>query len=122
MANGAGSMIAALLGSCFPTTIYIGHPGWKALGARTAYSTINAAFMGVICFFGIFGLIHAIVPIEAGAAIVFWIGIIITAQAFQTTPARHAPAVAVGLFPAIAGWGLLMVLATQPHLLRGEAI
>jgi AGZA family xanthine/uracil permease-like MFS transporter len=32
--NGLGSVAAALFGSAFPTTIYIGHPGWKALGAR----------------------------------------------------------------------------------------
>ena len=30
--NGIGSVAAALFGSAFPTTIYIGHPGWKALG------------------------------------------------------------------------------------------
>ena len=30
--NGIGSLAAALFGSAFPTTIYIGHPGWKALG------------------------------------------------------------------------------------------
>ena len=30
--NGIGSIAAALFGSAFPTTIYIGHPGWKALG------------------------------------------------------------------------------------------
>ena len=34
MINGFGSIAAALFGSTFPTTIYIGHPGWKALGAR----------------------------------------------------------------------------------------
>src|SRR5579883_576275 len=33
-ANGIGTIVAAICGSCFPTTIYIGHPGWKALGAR----------------------------------------------------------------------------------------
>ena len=43
-------------------------------------------------------------------AIVLWIGIIITAQAFQTTPREHAPAVAVGLFPAIAAWGLTVAM------------
>lgn len=42
-------------------------------------------------------------------AIVLWIGIIITAQAFQTTKKEHAPAVAIGLFPAIAAWGLLIL-------------
>ena len=43
--NGAGSIAASLFGSCFPTTIYIGHPGWKGMGARGGYSVINGAFL-----------------------------------------------------------------------------
>lgn len=31
--NGLGTMVAACFGSVFPTTIYIGHPGWKKMGA-----------------------------------------------------------------------------------------
>ncbi len=50
--NGLGTLAAALFGSCFPTTIYIGHPGWKALGARAGYSILNAAFFTVVCFSG----------------------------------------------------------------------
>ncbi len=103
--NGLGTIAAALFGSCFPTTIYIGHPGWKGLGARASYSTLNAVFMTLICLTGTVSLIGKVVPIEAGIAIVLWIGIVITAQAFQATPVRHAPAVAIGLFPAIAAWG-----------------
>jgi len=34
---------------------------------------------------------------------------VIVAQAFQETSRHHAMAVAVGLFPALAAWGLLMV-------------
>jgi AGZA family xanthine/uracil permease-like MFS transporter len=37
-----------------------------------------------------------------------WIGIVIVAQAFQEVPREHAPAVAVGLFPSLAAWGLMM--------------
>lgn len=103
--NGAGSIMAALFGSCFPTTIYIGHPGWKGLGARAGYSTLNGLVITAICLTGTVGFISRVVPIEAGIAIVLWIGIVITAQAFQVTPMEHAPAVAVGLFPAIAAWG-----------------
>ncbi|MCG6158580.1 NCS2 family permease [Rubinisphaera margarita] len=103
--NGIGTIVAALFGSCFPTTIYIGHPGWKELGARAGYSTLNGIVITVLCFSGLIGLASAVVPIEAGVAIVLWIGIIITAQAFQATPNEHAPAVAMGLFPAIAAWG-----------------
>jgi adenine/guanine/hypoxanthine permease len=111
-ANGVGSVVAAALGSCFPTTIYIGHPGWKALGARTGYSILNGVFFVVVALLGLAGAINAVMPIEAGMAIVLWIGIVITAQAFQATPARHAPAVALGLFPAIAGWGALILTQT----------
>jgi AGZA family xanthine/uracil permease-like MFS transporter len=107
--NGVGSVVAACFGSCFPTTIYIGHPGWKGLGARSGYSVLNGVFFAVIALGGFTDLINALVPMEAGMAIVLWIGIIITAQAFQTTPAAHAPAVAIGLFPAIAAWGLLVL-------------
>jgi len=103
--NGIGTIVAALFGSCFPTTIYIGHPGWKELGARAGYSTLNGIVVTALCFSGLIGLASAVVPIEAGVAIVLWIGIIITAQSFQATPKLHAPAVAMGLFPAIAAWG-----------------
>jgi AGZA family xanthine/uracil permease-like MFS transporter len=110
--NGVGSVVAALFGSCFPTTIYIGHPGWKALGARSGYSILNGVFFTVVAVFGLSLAIAAIVPIEAGMAIVLWIGIVITAQAFQAVKSEHAPAVALGLFPAIAGWGVLILSQT----------
>ena len=103
--NGVSTICAALFGSCFPTTIYIGHPGWKALGARAGYSTLNGLVITVICLTGTVELINSLVPMESGIAIVLWIGIIITAQAFSAVPREHAPAVAVGLFPAIAAWG-----------------
>lgn len=110
--NGVGSVVAACFGSCFATTIYIGHPGWKELGARSGYSVLNGLFFAVIALGGLTYLINALVPMEAGMAIVLWIGIIITAQAFQATPPAHAPAVAIGLFPAIAAWGLLVLTQT----------
>jgi AGZA family xanthine/uracil permease-like MFS transporter len=106
--NGVGSIVAALFGSAFPTTIYIGHPGWKALGARAGYSMLNGLFVTAICVTGTLAWIAWAIPIDAGMAIVLWIGITIIAQAFQTTPAAHAPAVVVGLLPGIGAWGALM--------------
>jgi AGZA family xanthine/uracil permease-like MFS transporter len=108
-ANGVGSVVAAVCGSCFPTTIYIGHPGWKAMGARIGYSWLNGTVMAFLCVTGAAAVVAAIIPIEAGMAIVLWIGIIIGAQAFQATPIRHAPAVIVGLLPGIAGWGAQLI-------------
>lgn len=109
--NGIGTLAAASLGSCFPTTIYIGHPGCKAMGARIGYSWLNGLVIGAACLLGLFGVIGQLVPIEAGMAIVLYIGLVIAAQAFQATPRRHAPAVALGMLPGLAGWGALMLKA-----------
>ena len=76
-ANGVGSVVAAVCGSCFPTTIYIGHPGWKAMGARIGYSWLNGAVMALLCVTGAAAVVAAVIPIEAGMAIVLWIGIVI---------------------------------------------
>jgi adenine/guanine/hypoxanthine permease len=109
LVNGAGTILGSFLGSPFPTTIYIGHPAWKAMGARMGYSILNGAFMTFVGLFGLMSLVSALVPIEAGMSILLWIGIIIAAQAFETTPKHHSPAIIFGLFPALAGWGVLLV-------------
>lgn len=106
--NGLGTLTAGFFGSCFPTTIYIGHPGWKAMGARAGYSVLNGAFMTVVCLTASLSAIAWAVPIDAGMAIVLWIGIVITTQAFEATPRAHAPAVAIGLLPGVGAWGVLM--------------
>ncbi|HYF50532.1 MAG TPA: NCS2 family permease [Planctomycetota bacterium] len=108
LVNGIGSLAAAVFGSCFPTTIYIGHPGWKAMGSRAGYSVLNGVAMTVICLSGSLAILSWLIPIDAGMAIVLWIGIVITAQAFQAVPREHAPAVVMGLLPGVAAWGALM--------------
>jgi adenine/guanine/hypoxanthine permease len=106
--NGVGTIAAALFGSCFPTTLYIGHPGWKALGARAGYSILNAALFTVLCLTGSLAFVAWLIPVEAGMAIVLWIGIMMAAQSFEATPRHHAPAVVLGLLPGLGAWGVLM--------------
>jgi len=91
LVNGLGGFAAALFGSPFPTTIYIGHPGWKGLGARAGYSVLNGVFLTVVALTGTLALIAWAIPVDAGMAIVLWIGIVMSAQAFQAVPRAHAP-------------------------------
>jgi AGZA family xanthine/uracil permease-like MFS transporter len=107
--NGLATIAVACLGSCFPTTLYIGHPGWKAMGARLGYAWLNGVVMGLLCLLGLMGLVGQVVPIEAGMAIVLYIGLVMTAQAFQATPSHHAPAVVLGLLPGLASWGSMLL-------------
>jgi AGZA family xanthine/uracil permease-like MFS transporter len=109
LVNGACSLVAALFGSPFPPTIYIGHPGWKAMGARWGYSILNGAVIAVLCLFGGVTLVLKVVPLEVAIGILLWVGIIITAQAFSEVPAGHGLAVALGLIPSLAAWALILV-------------
>jgi adenine/guanine/hypoxanthine permease len=104
LVNGVGSIVAAFLGSPFPTTIYIGHPGWKAMGARIGYSVINGVVITAVSLLGVVTIVKHIIPIETMLPILLWIGIIITAQSFADVPKRHYLAVAIGLIPSLAAW------------------
>ncbi|MEX2183720.1 MAG: regulator [Chloroflexota bacterium] len=104
LADGGGAVVGSFLGSPFPPAVYIGHPGWKAVGGRIGYSLATGAVVAVICLFGLVGLFLAVIPIQALVPILLFIGLVIGAQAFTTTPARHAPAVVLAMLPNIAAW------------------
>ena len=107
--NGIGTMAAALCGSPFPTSIYIGHPAWKALGSRAGYSVLNGVFITLVCLTGTMSVLTWAIPAEAGLAIILWIGIIITSQAFEVTERKHMVAVVVGILPGLAAWTMLVI-------------
>ncbi len=109
LANGLGTCVAAFFGSAFPTTIYIGHPGWKSLGARAGYSILNGVVIALLCSCGAVLVVLRFVPIEATLGILLWIGIVIMAQAFDAVPRRHMLAVAFGLIPSLGAWGFLVL-------------
>ena len=102
--NGLGTLLGACLGSPFPLTIYIGHPGWKALGARAGYSVLNGLFIAMLCLTGTTALIAWLIPEDAGIAIVIWVGLVIMLQAFEVVPLRQGIAVVIGLLPALGAW------------------
>ncbi|MDZ4743345.1 MAG: NCS2 family permease [Verrucomicrobiota bacterium] len=109
LVNGLGSIVASFFGSAFPTTIYIGHPGWKAMGARVGYSLLNGVVITALILMGGMTLVLKVVPIEATLGILLWIGLIIMAQAYQATPRKHALAVSMGLVPCLAAWALFLI-------------
>jgi adenine/guanine/hypoxanthine permease len=104
VADGVGALAGAVLGSPFPPAVYIGHPGWKSVGGRVGYSFATGIVIALVCFLGLTALLLAVVPLVAILPILLYIGLVIGAQAFETTPARHAPAVILAMLPNIASW------------------
>ena len=108
-ADGVVSLIGCLMGNPFINAVYIGHPGWKAMGGRIGYSAATGLMVVVLSWFGIISVMLALVPVVAISPILLYIGMLIGAQAFQTTPIKHAPAVVVALTPHLAAWAKLQV-------------
>lgn len=101
---GIGTLIGSLFGSPFPTLVYIGHPGWKSVGARVGYSWASGLGILVLGIFGLLPILLNVIPLVAILPLLIYIGLLITSQAFTASPARHAPAVALGLVPWIANF------------------
>jgi AGZA family xanthine/uracil permease-like MFS transporter len=104
-ADGVISLIGCLLGNPFINAVYIGHPGWKAMGGRIGYSAVTGIIVLLMTWFGIISVLMAVIPVVAILPILLYIGMLIGSQAFQESPHRHAPAIILALLPQIAAWG-----------------
>jgi len=103
-ADGVVSLIGCLMGNPYINAVYIGHPGWKAMGGRIGYSAATGLMVIILAWFGIIAVLLALVPVVAISPILLYIGMLIGAQAFQTTPSSHAPAIVLALTPHLAAW------------------
>ena len=87
LADGVGAVVGSFLGSPFPPAVYIGHPGWKAVGGRIGYSLATG-----VCrrrwsaSWAWSALLLAVIPIQALVPILLFIGLVIGAQAFTRRP------------------------------------
>lgn len=101
------TLVAGLCGGVIQTTPYIGHPAYKAMGGRAAYTLATAIFIGSAGLLGYFGFLYLLIPKAAVFPILIFIGLEITSQSFRATPTRHYPAIVLGCIPALAS--LVMV-------------
>jgi len=108
-ADGIVSLIGCLMGNPFINAVYIGHPGWKAMGGRIGYSAATGVMVILLSWLGIISVLLALVPVVAILPILLYIGMLIGAQAFQTTPVKHAPAIVLALTPHLAAWAKLLI-------------
>ena len=108
-ADGIISLIGCLMGNPFILAVYIGHPGWKAIGGRIGYSAATGISVILLSWFGIISVMMALIPVVAIAPILLYIGMLIGSQAFLETPRSHAPAIILGLVPHVAAWGKLQI-------------
>lgn len=113
-ADGIATLVGGFFGGVIQSTPYIGHPAYKAMGARAGYTLATAVFVGSAGVLGYFGWIFFLVPKAVIFPILIFVGLEITAQSFHATPIRHFPAVAFGCVPALAYLSLIAVNQVLP--------
>lgn len=108
-ADGIVSLIGCLMGNPFINAVYIGHPGWKAMGGRIGYSAATGIMVIMLCWFGTISVMLSLIPTVAILPILLYIGMLIGSQAFQETPKSHAPAIVLSVTPHLANWALTLI-------------
>ncbi len=102
LVEGFATLLAGMCGGVIQSTPYIGHPAYKEMGGRAGYTLATALFIGLGGVFGYLSFFVDLLPEAAVAPILVFIGIEITAQAFEATPRRHFKAIALAFLPTIA--------------------
>lgn len=109
LTNGFCTAIGGLCGNPFPVTVYVGHAGWKEVGAGLGYSIASSAAIFLFSIFSLMGLLLAIIPIAAIVPMLVFIAIVTGHQVVKESPKFEAPAIFVCFFPWVANWALVAV-------------
>ena len=102
LVEAVATVLAGLGGGVIQNTPYIGHPAYKAMGARAGYTLATGLVIGLGAMVGALGTLVGVLPEAAVAPILVFIGLEITAQAFLASPPRHGAAVAITFVPVAA--------------------
>lgn len=102
LVEGIATLAAGLCGGVIQSCPYIGHPAYKEMGGRSGYTIATALFIGLGGMFGYLSWFVGLLPEAAVAPILIFIGIEITAQAFEATPRQHFRALAIAFIPVVA--------------------
>jgi AGZA family xanthine/uracil permease-like MFS transporter len=111
--DGAGTMIGALFGSPFPTTVYIGHPAYKRMKAHSGYIIGVGVVIPIAAFFGLLAFLSNLIPIAAAAPILVFVAMSLISNTAASIKKSHMAAVAVAMIPHISAflmvkWGSMV--------------
>ncbi|AGT42543.1 hypothetical protein [Treponema pedis] len=99
--DGITSIVSALFGSPFPTTVYYGHTGWKRSGARSGYMLL-LILPYTAMFFGASLLLSAVIPFEVIMVFLLTVGITVAMKVQNDLPHDYSAVIYVSLFPIMA--------------------
>ena len=102
LAEGIATLGAALCGGVVQNTPYIGHPAYKRMGSRAAYTLATGLFISIGAATGLIGVLISALPESIVVPILVYVGLEMSAQAVHESEPKHVKAIALALIPVIA--------------------
>lgn len=113
LTEAVSTLVAGVCGGVAQTTPYIGHPAYKAMGGRAAYTLATGLFIGVGGMLGYIAFLAEALPLPALAPILVFIALEMTTQSYVSVPRNHTPAVTLAVMPSVAY--LVVIFLSQVH-------
>ncbi|MEJ0047497.1 MAG: hypothetical protein WDN04_16300 [Rhodospirillales bacterium] len=126
LVEAVSTLAAALCGGVIQNTPYIGHPAYKDMGSRAAYTLAAGLFIGVGAASGLIGELIAALPESVVVPVLVFVGMEMSGQAVLATEPRHAKALSLAMVPVIAYLinvelaGLMGAAHVDPSALAGD--
>lgn len=102
LVEGGATVVAALCGGVIQNTPYIGHPAYKEMGSRAAYTLATGLFIGIGAATGLVGSLVAHLPESVVVPVLVFVGMEMADQAMRASDTRHLKALALALIPVLA--------------------
>lgn len=99
--DGVFTVIGSLLGNPFPTTVYYGHPSWKAIDARAGYSLVVGIIYLVITLTGLTSVMMKIIPYETVMVLLIFVGLSVTIDTIKGTEKKYIPVILISMLPIL---------------------
>lgn len=122
LTEAVATLVAGVCGGVSQTTPYIGHPAYKAMGGRAAYTLATGLVVGVGGILGAIAFLAGALPRPILAPILVFIGLEIAGQGYLATPRRHAAAVTLAVLPSVAQLVIIFLSQIQNGALLASAI
>jgi AGZA family xanthine/uracil permease-like MFS transporter len=116
------TLVAGLFGGVSQTTPYIGHPAYKAMGGRAAYTLVTGIVVGLGGVFGYIAFVADVLPRPVLAPILVFIGLEIAGQSYLAPPRRHVAAITLALLPSVAQLVVIFLSQIQGGALMTAAL
>ena len=95
LVEGLATLGAAFCGGVVQNTPYIGHPAYKRMGSRAAYTLATGLFISIGAATGLIGVLISALPESIVVPILIYVGLEMSAQAVHESEPKHVKAIAL---------------------------